>query len=171
MNDRLNDALASLRELTECRCHEAFKGRGLLDPECHHDYREDVDAVVAEVDRLTAERDRRLQQAVDLTAQLDSLAAMYDSTVGTLTAQRDQARRALAGHLFDGESLSTREAIRNELIEAGFAAEAELQRLRAAVDGEPAGDAPTAGPPDLGRAPDGPSTVGSTPLPCGGRPA
>jgi len=38
--------------------------------------------------------------------------------------------RALAGHLFDGESLSTREAIRSELITQGFEDSAEVERLR-----------------------------------------
>lgn len=35
-------------------------------------------------------------------------------------AEIERLKRALAGHLFDGESLSTREAIRSELIEQGL---------------------------------------------------
>lgn len=38
-------ALDSLSELTACRCNEAYKGRGLRDPDCNCDYRTDVDLV------------------------------------------------------------------------------------------------------------------------------
>lgn len=38
-------ALASLTELTACRCIPAYANRGLLDPSCDHDYREDVDVL------------------------------------------------------------------------------------------------------------------------------
>jgi hypothetical protein len=51
--------------------------------------------------------------------------------VTALCDEVDRLRRALAGHLFDGESLGTREAIRSELITAGFEAMNELDRLRA----------------------------------------
>lgn len=48
-----------------------------------------------------------------------------------LAAEVQRLRRALAGHLFDGESLSAREAIRSELIKEGLAAIAELEQTRA----------------------------------------
>ncbi len=40
-------------------------------------------------------------------------------------------KRALAGHLFDGESVSTREAVRNELMALGFEADQAVERVRA----------------------------------------
>lgn len=42
------------------------------------------------------------------------------SALETVETERARLKRALAGHLFDGESLDTREAIRSELIEQGF---------------------------------------------------
>jgi hypothetical protein len=59
--------------------------------------------------------------------------------VQPLLAEIDRLNRALAGHLFDGESLSTREAIRSELILQGFAAQDELDRVGAAVRAEHSG--------------------------------
>ena len=44
----------------------------------------------------------------------------YDAVIRGLRTENERLRRALAGHLFDGESLSTREAIRSELIKQGF---------------------------------------------------
>lgn len=49
-------------------------------------------------------------------------------------AEVERLRRALAGHLFDGESLSTREALRSELVEQGLKDSAELERLHAMRD-------------------------------------
>jgi hypothetical protein len=43
-------------------------------------------------------------------------------------AENKRLRQALAGHLFDGESLSTREAIREELITEGLKAMAIVDR-------------------------------------------
>ena len=35
----VKQAIEELMYLTECRCHPAYKERGLHDPECHHDDR------------------------------------------------------------------------------------------------------------------------------------
>lgn len=55
--------------------------------------------------------------------------------VEDLRAEIARLKRALAGHLFDREAISTREAIRIELIEQGFADRealtAELASVRA----------------------------------------
>lgn len=41
------DALASLEDLVACRCHEAFKDRGLHDPQCNCDYADELSVVRA----------------------------------------------------------------------------------------------------------------------------
>lgn len=46
---------------------------------------------------------------------------------------KKKLKRALAGHLFDGESLSTREAIRTELITNGLTALDQLERIKLLV--------------------------------------
>ena len=48
-------ALANLQELVQCRCHEAFKDRGLHDPECNCDYVEEVETVISYIDDLEGE--------------------------------------------------------------------------------------------------------------------
>lgn len=48
-------------------------------------------------------------------------------------AEIERLKRALAGHLFDGESLSFREELRSELISEGFKAAEEAKRLRAEI--------------------------------------
>ena len=42
-----------------CICHEAFTGRGLIDPACRHDELEDMDRLLAAI--RTHERHRRGQ--------------------------------------------------------------------------------------------------------------
>jgi hypothetical protein len=52
-----------------------------------------------------------------------------------LRAENERLKHALAGHLFDGESVSTREAIRTELIGMLGERSTEVDRLRAALAG------------------------------------
>jgi hypothetical protein len=41
----IEQALAELRDLTECRCDPAWTERQLHHPECHSGYREDVEVL------------------------------------------------------------------------------------------------------------------------------
>jgi hypothetical protein len=45
MDQEVRDAIEDLKNLVSCRCHPAFKDRGLHDPECMCDYKESVDIV------------------------------------------------------------------------------------------------------------------------------
>jgi hypothetical protein len=82
---------------------------------------DDVPALLAALDEANTEIER-LQARIDGQAWED------------LQAENQRLRRALAGHLFDRESLNTREAIRSELIIQGFEAEAAVQRVEALCD-------------------------------------
>jgi len=66
-------------------------------------------------------------------SETDALRGSLDRTIDDLATRNGDVtrlKRALAGHLFDGESVSTREAIRNELIEQ---AQADLRGAREMV--------------------------------------
>lgn len=100
------------------------------------------DAGLARIAELEAERDRLhswdgLMELLDEHWPADVWPMLEDdhkADVGhrVTSAMRwiDQLKRALSGHLFDGESLSTREAIRSELIVQSIEAEAERDRAR-----------------------------------------
>jgi hypothetical protein len=79
---------------------------------------DEIERLRRQVERLSTERDAyrnadRQSQSNWRSAVAANMTAL--ETIATL-------KRALAGHLFDGESVSTREAIRNELIEQGLRA-------------------------------------------------
>lgn len=69
------------------------------------------------------------QKPVGWTDTPPGYAGVLETKTG-LAAEVERLKRALAGHLFDGESLSTREAIRSELIEQGLL---ECDKARAEV--------------------------------------
>lgn len=46
MSDRIEDAVARLRDIVSCQCSEEYTSRGRHDPKCNCDYREDVEAVI-----------------------------------------------------------------------------------------------------------------------------
>jgi recombination DNA repair RAD52 pathway protein len=66
-DDALKQALAELGDVVRCHCHEAFRDRGLHDPQCQCDSADAVKVVVARIEQL--EREKR-------EAALDALAAM-----------------------------------------------------------------------------------------------
>ena len=61
-DDLVKQFIAELQDLVQCRCHEAFKGRGLHDPDCHCDTAEAVKVVADRIEELEA----KLAKAVGL---------------------------------------------------------------------------------------------------------
>ena len=53
-DDLVKQFIAELQDLVQCRCHEAFKGRGLHDPDCHCDTAEAVKVVADRIEELEA---------------------------------------------------------------------------------------------------------------------
>ena len=61
----LQEHVNELLGLTECHCNEAWTGRGMHDPQCREEYREDVEALIDEINRLngfTPEDERRCRE-------------------------------------------------------------------------------------------------------------
>lgn len=59
--DQASQALAELWDIVKCRCHEAYTGRGLHDPDCQCD---STDAVQTVADRIE-ELETKLTKAVE----------------------------------------------------------------------------------------------------------
>lgn len=54
-NDLVKQAIAELQDVVRCRCHEAYKGRGLQDPSCECDSADAVKVVANCIEELEAE--------------------------------------------------------------------------------------------------------------------
>lgn len=56
-DEELTLAMVELQEVVRCRCHEAYRDRGLHDPQCECDSAEAVKIVAIRIKALTKERD------------------------------------------------------------------------------------------------------------------
>ena len=72
---KLTQAMAELQEVVRCHCDEAFRDRGLQDPQCQCDSAEAVKVVANRIKDLTA----KLAKAEDM---MRSLAAMIQHAIG-----------------------------------------------------------------------------------------
>lgn len=62
-------ALIELRALVSCRCHPAYRDRGMHDPDCHCDDAASVDLIAAALDQRD-ESLRRLRELVFRASQI-----------------------------------------------------------------------------------------------------
>lgn len=69
--DQVRQALAEMWDVVKCRCHEAYTGRGLHDPDCQCDSTDAVQTVANRIEALTA----KLAKAVEA---LENLADCVD---------------------------------------------------------------------------------------------
>jgi hypothetical protein len=60
-DEELTQAIAELQEVVRCYCDEAFRDRGLQDPQCQCDSAEAVKVVASRIEALTA----KLAKAVE----------------------------------------------------------------------------------------------------------
>ena len=58
-DDPVEQALAELQDLVRCRCHPAYTGRGLRDPDCECDSAEAVTIVADRIKAQAAEIERQ----------------------------------------------------------------------------------------------------------------
>lgn len=76
MTDHLvKQAIAELQDVVRCRCHAAYKDRGLHDPSCECDSAEAVKVVADRIEALEA----KLVKAVDALVSLEKQASITSS--------------------------------------------------------------------------------------------
>ena len=73
--DQVNQAIAELWDIVKCRCHEAYTGRGLHDPDCQCDSTDAVKTVADRIEALTEQRDAARQDAKEAEAYAEELEA------------------------------------------------------------------------------------------------
>ena len=72
-DDPVEQALAELQDLVRCRCHPAYTGRGLRDPDCECDSAEAVTIVADRIEELEAKHQETFQMYVDANeARIDA---------------------------------------------------------------------------------------------------
>ena len=54
MSDLVKQSIAELQDLVRCRCHPAYTGRGLHDPDCECDSADAVQVVADRIEELEA---------------------------------------------------------------------------------------------------------------------
>lgn len=75
-DDPVKQALAELQDVVRCRCHPAYTGRGLHDPDCECDSAEALKVVSDRIEELEAKlAGRSFYQEKDIDALQDRLAA------------------------------------------------------------------------------------------------
>lgn len=124
-DDPVKQALAELGDVVRCRCHEAFRDRGLQDPQCQCDSMDAVRVVIARIEWLERERVLDAKLLADTQALLDTaLEAVIDAKLvaeaklAEVEAERDATTRLLAA-AGDGLRLMARaEAAEAKLAEA-----------------------------------------------------
>lgn len=71
-DEQLEQALAELGDVVRCHCDEAFRDRGLQDPQCQCDSMDAVRVVIARVEWLERERILDAKLLADTQALLDT---------------------------------------------------------------------------------------------------
>ena len=97
--EQVSQALAELWDIVRCRCHEAYTGRGLHDPDCQCD---SADAVKVVADRIEALTEQLAAASQDTKALEDELqmqeqeACMMENDYIKLEKERDALEAKLA---------------------------------------------------------------------------
>jgi hypothetical protein len=84
-DEELTQAIAELQEVVRCHCDEAFRDRGLQDPQCQCDSAEAVKVVANRIKALTKERDEAVH-----------LARLRKTFIEEARDERDEAQAKLA---------------------------------------------------------------------------
>lgn len=93
MNEEIEQAMASLKHLVECRCDEGYTGRGRHDPYSACDYAEEVQIVADHVGAIEA----KLAKAVEALQDIFEKPRSADLTYAELISEMNkEAREALA---------------------------------------------------------------------------
>lgn len=90
-------ALDELRDVVRCRCHEAYTGRGLHDPDCECDSADSVETVAAAY----------LAQAEEIERLRDAIEYVRADRIEALEAERDALAEKLARAVEDLQDMLT----------------------------------------------------------------
>ena len=113
-DEELTQAIAELQEVVRCRCHEAYRDRGLKDPHCECDSAEAVKVVARHIKAITEQLAAARQDAEEAEAYAEELEkelgtcrmaqAVMDNTVADLEAKlaECEARLGKAVDLLEG---------------------------------------------------------------------
>jgi hypothetical protein len=97
-DDVLEQALAELGDVVRCRCDEAYRDRGLHDPQCQCDSADAVKVVTARIEWLERERVLDAKLLADTQALLDKAGVVMRKAadrIQQLVRERDAAIAAL----------------------------------------------------------------------------
>jgi DNA repair exonuclease SbcCD ATPase subunit len=72
-DEELKQALAELGDVVRCRCHEAYKGRGLHDPDCQCDSAEALATVTKHIEALSEQLEAARADAKEAEAYAEEL--------------------------------------------------------------------------------------------------
>ena len=89
-DDLVKQFIAELQDLVQCRCHEAFKGRGLHDPDCHCDTAEAVKVVADRIEELEAKLAKAVEALEKMNVGEGWAAQIARSTLAELTGGKDE---------------------------------------------------------------------------------
>ena len=92
-DDLVKQSIAELQDLVRCRCHDAYKGRGLHDPTCCCDYAEALKVVACRIEELEAKLAKAAKALIDLADCVDL--GCFCSEMEQATVM-DKARTTLA---------------------------------------------------------------------------
>jgi hypothetical protein len=82
--EKVSQALAELWDIVKCRCHEAYTGRGLHDPDCQCDSTDALQIVTDRIEALTEKLAAALQDADEAEAYAWELEQRLAKTVKAL---------------------------------------------------------------------------------------
>ena len=101
-DDQVKNAIAELQDDVRCRCHPAYKDRGLHDPDCNCD---NAGAVQVVADRI-AELEAKLVEYKMIAGAIDKRWAESEDEVAELQANLAKALAALDGVMVGGNHLA-----------------------------------------------------------------
>ena len=80
-DDLVKQSIAELQDLVRCRCHPAYKDRGMHDPDCECDSADAVQVVIdyiAELEEYKALYEGLYKAAVDALAEIRDIARLSE---------------------------------------------------------------------------------------------
>ncbi|CAB4138363.1 hypothetical protein UFOVP330_15 [uncultured Caudovirales phage] len=130
-DDLVKQALAELGDVVRCHCDEAFRDRGLQDPECNCDSMDAVRVVLARIEAL--ERERR-EAALDALAAMGQAQEAYEAQLKAEAKVEQLEREAILDAKLLADTQALLDTALEAVIDAKLVAEAKLAEVEAERD-------------------------------------